>query len=78
MNDLQAPDIHHLRAAQAWLGMEADAEALEELDHITAYAHSLTPKRRVFVAVNTLIRHDELPELIEEHEDVVRELRTRE
>jgi len=33
---------------------------LEELDEITAYAHSLQPRRRVFVTVNTLIRQDEL------------------
>src|SRR5262249_15545799 len=30
-----------------------------------AYAHSLQPRRRVFVTINTLIRQDELPELIE-------------
>src|SRR5207248_1928904 len=38
---------------------------LDELDEITAYAHRLTPRRRVFVTVNTLIRQDELPELAE-------------
>src|SRR5204862_8106973 len=44
---------------------EAEHFTLEELDEVTAYAHSLQPKRRVFVTINTLIRQDELPELIE-------------
>ena len=34
-----------------------------ELAEIVEYAHALTPRRRVFVAVNTLVRNDELPEL---------------
>ena len=45
---------------------EAENFTLEELDEVTAYAHSLEPARRVFVTINTLIRQDELPELIEE------------
>jgi putative protease len=44
---------------------EAENFTLEELDEVTAYAHSLTPTRRVFVTINTLIRQDELPELID-------------
>ncbi len=44
---------------------EAENFTLEELDEITAYAHSLTRRRHVFVTINTLIRQDELPELIE-------------
>src|SRR2546421_623429 len=31
----------------------------------TADAHGLVPRRRVFVTINTLIRQDELPELID-------------
>jgi putative protease len=44
---------------------EAENFTLEELDEVTAYAHSLRPRRRVFVTINTLIRQDELPELVE-------------
>jgi putative protease len=44
---------------------EAENFTLEEVDEITAYAHSLEPPRRVFVTINTLIRQDELPELVE-------------
>ncbi len=44
---------------------EAENFTLEELSEIVAYAHALTPRRRVFVTVNTLIRNDELPELVE-------------
>ena len=62
----------HFGADAIYLGLKkfsarADAEnfTLEELDEVTAYAHSLEPKRRVFVTINTLIRQDELPELIE-------------
>ncbi|OGV80335.1 MAG: hypothetical protein A3K18_09450 [Lentisphaerae bacterium RIFOXYA12_64_32] len=45
----------------------ADAEnlSLEDLDNLTAYAHSLTPRRRVFVTLNTLAQNRELPEVIE-------------
>src|SRR5436190_15463041 len=44
---------------------EAENFTLDELSEIVAYAHSLTPRRRVFVTVNTLIRNDELTELVE-------------
>lgn len=44
---------------------EAENFTLEELAEVTAYAHSLTPRRRVFVTVNTLIRNDELSELVD-------------
>src|SRR5262249_210577 len=44
---------------------EAENFTLDELDEITAYAHNLQPRRRVFVTINTLIRQDELPELVE-------------
>jgi putative protease len=62
----------HFGADAIYLGLkkfsaraEAENFTLDELDEITAYAHSLTPRRRVFVAVNTVIRQDELPELVE-------------
>jgi putative protease len=44
---------------------EAENFTLDELSEVVAYAHSLSPRRRVFVTVNTLIRNDELPELVE-------------
>jgi putative protease len=44
---------------------EAENFTLEELSEVVAYAHSLSPRRRVFVTVNTLIRNDELAELVE-------------
>jgi putative protease len=44
---------------------EAENFTLDECAEVAAYAHSLTPRRRVFVAINTLIRQDELPELVE-------------
>src|SRR5262249_46693908 len=44
---------------------EAENFTFDEVDEVTAYAHSLQPPRRVFVTINTLIRQDELPELIE-------------
>ncbi len=62
----------HYGADAIYLGLkkfsaraEAENFTLDEVDEITAYAHSLTPKRRVFVTVNTVIRQDELDELIE-------------
>jgi putative protease len=62
----------HYGADAVYLGLkkfsaraEAENFTLEELDEVTAYAHSLQPRRRVFVTVNTLIRQDELSELIE-------------
>jgi putative protease len=62
----------HFGADAIYLGLkkfsaraEAENFTLEELDEITAYAHSLEPRRRVFVTINTLIRQDELAELVE-------------
>lgn len=62
----------HVGADAIYLGLkkfsaraEAENFTLAEVDEITAYAHSLQPRRRVFVAINTLIRQDELPELVE-------------
>jgi putative protease len=62
----------HFGADAIYLGLkkfsaraEADNFALEEVSEIIAYAHSLSPRRRVFVTVNTLIRQDELAELVE-------------
>src|SRR5262245_50026422 len=62
----------HFGADAIYLGLkkfsaraEAENFTLDEVDEITAYAHSLTPRRRVFVTVNTLIRQDELGELVE-------------
>jgi putative protease len=62
----------HFGADAVYLGLkkfsaraEAENFTLEELDEVTAYAHSLTPRRQVFVTVNTLIRQDELAELID-------------
>lgn len=62
----------HFGADAVYLGLkkfsaraEAENFTLEEVDEITAYAHTLQPRRRVFVTVNTLIRQDEIPELID-------------
>jgi U32 family peptidase len=62
----------HFGADAIYLGLkkfsaraEAENFALAEVDEITAYAHSLRPRRRVFVTINTLIRQDELAELVE-------------
>ncbi len=62
----------HFGADAIYLGLkkfsaraEAENFTLDELDEITAYAHSLRPRRRVFVTINTLVRHDELSELVE-------------
>jgi putative protease len=63
---------YHFGADAVYLGLkkfsaraEAENFTLEELDEITAYAHHLTPRRRVFVTINTVIRQDELAELVE-------------
>lgn len=49
-------------------GHSARAEATnftrEELISITAYAHSLSPRRAVYVAINTLLKDDEIPSLL--------------
>ncbi len=62
----------HFGADAIYLGLkkfsaraEAENFTLEEVDEITSYAHSLHPRRRVFVTLNTLIRQDELAELVE-------------
>ena len=62
----------HFGADAVYLGLkkfsaraEAENFTLEEVSEIAAYAHSLRPGRRVFVAINTLIRQDELGELVE-------------
>jgi putative protease len=62
----------HFGADAVYLGLkkfsaraEAENFTLEEVSEITAYAHSFSPRRRVFVTINTLIRQDELAELVE-------------
>jgi putative protease len=62
----------HFGADAVYLGLkkfsaraEAENFTLDELAEAVAYAHALTPRRRVFVTVNTLLRQDELPELVE-------------
>jgi putative protease len=62
----------HFGADAIYLGLkkfsaraEAENFTLNEVDEITAYAHQLQPRRRVFVTINTLIRQDELVELVE-------------
>jgi collagenase-like PrtC family protease len=62
----------HFGADAIYLGLQkfsarAEAENFTraELAEILAHAHGLTPRRRVFVALNTLLRNDELPELIQ-------------
>jgi putative protease len=61
----------HFGADAVYLGLQkfsarADAEnfSLEDLDRLTAYAHALTPRRKVFVALNTLVLQQELREVI--------------
>jgi putative protease len=62
----------HYGADAVYLGLkkfsaraEAENFTLEEVAEVAAYAHSLEPRRRVFVTINTVIRQDEMPELIE-------------
>jgi putative protease len=62
----------HFGADAIYLGLkkfsaraEAENFTLEQVDEITAYAHGLETPRRVFVTINTLIRQDEVPELID-------------
>jgi putative protease len=62
----------HYGADAIYLGLkkfsaraEAENFTLAECAEVTAYAHSLTPRRRVFVTINTVIRTDELRELVE-------------
>jgi putative protease len=61
----------HFGADAIYLGLkkfsaraEAENFTLEEVDEVAAYAHALTPRRRVFVTINTLIRQDEVAELV--------------
>jgi putative protease len=63
----------HFGADAIYLGLhkfsaraEAENFTLDQVGEITAYAHSLTPRRRVFVTINTLIRQDELAELVKD------------
>src|SRR5207245_244920 len=58
-------DAIYLRLKKFSARAEAENFTLEELSEVTAYAHSLQPRRRVFVTINTLIRQDELAELVE-------------
>jgi putative protease len=62
----------HFGADAVYLGLKrfsARAEAvnldLDQVDHLTAYARSLVPARRVYVALNTLVQNRELPALVE-------------
>src|SRR5262245_29425228 len=62
----------HYGADAIYLGLkkfsaraEAENFTVEELSEVVAYAHALTPRRRVFVTVNTVVRQDELAELVE-------------
>jgi putative protease len=62
----------HYGADAIYLGLkkfsaraEAENFTLDELAEVVAYAHALAPRRRVFVTVNTLLRNDELGELVE-------------
>ena len=62
----------HYGADAIYLGLKrfsARAEAAnfnaEELSEIVGYAHAATPRRSVFVAVNTLVMDDELDDAIE-------------
>jgi len=45
---------------------EAENFTVESLGEFVGYAHSLTPARRVYLTVNTLILNDELPALVEQ------------
>ncbi len=62
----------HYGADAVYLGLpafSARADAIniprEELGGIIAYAHSLEPRRRIYVTVNTLVMDRELPEAVE-------------
>ncbi len=59
----------HFGADAVYLGLrrfsaraEAENFTLPELEAFTAYAHSLTPRRLVYVTLNTLVRDDETGE----------------
>ncbi|MBU4459422.1 MAG: U32 family peptidase, partial [Verrucomicrobia bacterium] len=60
-------------ADAVYLGMQefsarADAEnfSLDALNEITAFAHSLAPRRRVYLALNTLILDREMPSALDQ------------
>jgi putative protease len=62
----------HYGADAIYLGLkkfsaraEAENFTLDELAEVVGCAHTLQPRRRVFVTINTLIRQDELAELVE-------------
>lgn len=62
----------HYGADAVYLGLpsfsaraSADNLSFEELADITGYAHSLEKRRKIYVAVNTLVCQDELPALID-------------
>src|SRR5512136_1371180 len=62
----------HYGADAIYLGLprfSARAEAVnftwDDLSEITSYAHSLTPRRRVFVTVNTVILQNELAHVVD-------------
>ena len=61
----------HYGADAIYLGLrqfsaraEAENFSLDDVSELTAYAHSLTPRRKVFATVNTLILQNEIPELV--------------
>lgn len=63
----------HYGADAVYLGLakfsaRADAEnfTLDQVSEITAYAHALVPRRRVYAALNTLVLQRELDELIDQ------------
>ena len=62
----------HYGADAIYLGLkkfsaraEAENFSMEEVDTVTAFAHTLTPRRRVFVTLNTLILQHEREEMVE-------------
>ncbi len=62
----------HYGADAVYLGLRqfsarahAQNFSLEQLQELTIYAHSLSPRRRVFVAFNTLVREKELKNIVE-------------
>ncbi|MBU4201052.1 MAG: U32 family peptidase [Verrucomicrobia bacterium] len=62
----------HYGADAIYLGLakfsaRADAEnfTLDQVSEMTGYAHSLTPRRRVYVTVNTLVLQHELDDLVD-------------
>ena len=61
----------HYGADAIYLGLkqfsaraEAENFSIDDVSELTAYAHSLTPRRRVFATVNTLVLQNEIPELV--------------